>query len=220
MTQEHGTQEHGAQRHGTQRHPTQPSVLFVDNFDSFSFNLVDELRRRGCRVEVWRNDLPAERALELALALPAPRLIVLSPGPGAPADAGCCVALARLALGRVPLLGICLGHQALVEALGGEVGLAGEVVHGKASRVEHNERGLFLGLELPLTVGRYHSLAATRVPEDLEVTAWIARPGDDLVMAVEHRTHPMAGLQFHPESILTPRGGRLLENALEWARLG
>lgn len=192
------------------------NVFFVDNFDSFSFNLVDELRRRGCAVEVWRNDLPAAAALEKALALPAPRLIVLSPGPGAPRDAGCCVPLVRLAReAGVPLLGICLGHQALVEALGGTVGPAPAIVHGKASRVDHDGEGVFAGLERPLTVGRYHSLTATEVPDELIVRAHTA--AGEVVMAVEHRTAKLAGLQFHPESILTPLGGPLLERILAWA---
>lgn len=190
------------------------NVLFIDNFDSFTFNLVDELRRRGCAVEVWRNDLSAEEAISKAEALPAPRLIVLSPGPGSPAEAGCCVPLVRLARDRgVPLLGICLGHQALVEALGGEVGAAPAIVHGKASRVEHDGAGIFAGVERPLTVGRYHSLTATRVPDELTVRA---RTGE-VVMAVEHTSAKLAGLQFHPESILTPLGGPLLERILAWA---
>jgi anthranilate synthase component 2 len=189
------------------------SVLLIDNFDSFTFNLKDELAKRGCHVAVWRNDLPAPRALELALELPAPRLIVLSPGPGHPREAGCCVELIRLAKGTVPLLGICLGHQALVHALGGTVGGAGEIVHGKASVIDHDGTGLFEGLPSRFLVGRYHSLVATEVPEALRVTA---RYGE-LVMAVEGVDAKLAGVQFHPESLLTPWGGRLLENALAWA---
>lgn len=190
------------------------SVLLIDNFDSFSFNLVDELEKRGAAVQVWRNDLAAERALALALALPAPRLIVLSPGPGAPAEAGCCVELVRLAArARVPLFGVCLGHQAIVEAFGGEVGFAGEVVHGKASRVDHGGSGLFAGLPSPMYVGRYHSLAERRLPAELRVTA---RAGE-LVMAVEHASAPVAGVQFHPESILTPGGGQIIDRVLAWA---
>lgn len=189
------------------------SVLFIDNFDSFSFNLVDEFSRAGCHLEVWRNDLPAGEALQKALALPPPRLIVLSPGPGAPADAGCCVDLIRLARGRLPVLGICLGHQALVEALGGVVGRAPQVVHGKTSLVSHDGGGIFAGLPSPLVVGRYHSLVATSLPDELEVRATV----DGLVMAVEQPAQRLAGVQFHPESILTPLGSRLLGNALRWA---
>jgi anthranilate synthase component 2 len=190
------------------------SALLIDNFDSFSFNLVDELEKRGATVEVWRNDVGAERALAMVLARPAPRLLVLSPGPGSPAEAGCSMELCRLAAReRVPLFGVCLGHQALVEAFGGDVGFAGEVVHGKASRVEHDGTGVFAGLASPMYVGRYHSLAALRLPAELRVNA---RAGD-LVMAVEHVSAPLAGVQFHPESILTPAGGLLVDRILAWA---
>lgn len=206
--------------------PGETSVLLIDNFDSFTFNLADDLARRGCQVHVWRNDLPATEAFALALSLPAPRMILLSPGPGAPGDAGCCEDLVRLARGQVPLLGICLGHQAIVTALGGVVGRAPTIVHGKSGLVRHEGRGLFAGLPDPMPVGRYHSLAATRVPEGLEVSArlHVLGPGDpgpgQLVMAVEDRPGKLAGLQFHPESILTPEGGRLLDNALAWAAEG
>ena len=188
------------------------NVLFIDNFDSFTFNLVDELRKRGCQVDVWRNDLSAEQALALAEAMPAPRMIVLSPGPGAPREAGCCVPLVRLAAGRVPLFGVCLGHQAMVESLGGEVGSAGTIVHGKTSPMVHDGTGVFAGLPSPMAVGRYHSLAALRLPSSLRTTARVG----DVVMAVEHVSHKLVGVQFHPESILTPEGGRLLENVMRW----
>jgi anthranilate synthase/aminodeoxychorismate synthase-like glutamine amidotransferase len=198
------------------------NILLIDNFDSFSFNLVDELRKRGGAVEVWRNDIAASRALEIAVAMPAPRMIVLSPGPGAPADAGCCVELIRAVevANDVSLFGVCLGHQAIVEALGGEVGFAGEVVHGKAARVSHDGTGMFAGLPSPMFVARYHSLAAKRLPPSLRVTARIDRAGDEdegLVMAVEHLRAKIAGVQFHPESILTPRGGELLDRVVSWA---
>jgi anthranilate synthase component 2 len=189
------------------------NVLFIDNFDSFSFNLVDDLRRRGAEVSVWRNDITASEALERVLALPAPRLLMISPGPGTPADAGCCVELIGLALGKVPLFGVCLGHQALIEACGGRVGFAGEVVHGKAARVTHGGEGIFEGLPSPMLAARYHSLAALRLPEELEVVAHCG----DLVMAVAHRQAPAIGVQFHPESILTPRGGLLMDAVLRWA---
>lgn len=189
------------------------SVLFIDNFDSFSFNLVDELQKRSANVEVWRNDLPPDAALSLCLQLPAPRLLVLSPGPGAPAQAGCCVPLIRLAAGKVPVFGVCLGHQAIIEAFGGTVGYAGEVVHGKAAPITHDGTGLFEGIESPVPAARYHSLAAHRLPDELRVTATTG----DLVMAVEHRTHAIAGVQFHPESVLTLAGGKLMQNVMRWA---
>ncbi len=198
------------------------SVLLIDNFDSFSFNLVDELKKRGGAVEVWRNDVAAERALAIALAMPAPRLVVLSPGPGAPAEAGSCIAIIRKVAERhaagdrdVALFGVCLGHQAIVEAFGGEVGFAGEVVHGKAGRVIHDGTGLFAGLPSPMFAARYHSLAATRVPGELRVTA--ALDESSLPMAVEHQSARIAGVQFHPESILTPRGGLFIDNVVAWA---
>lgn len=196
--------------------PGETSVLLIDNFDSFTFNLADDLARRRCRVHVWRNDLPATEAFALALALPEPRLILLSPGPGAPGEAGCCEDLVRLARGHVPLLGICLGHQAIVTALGGIVGRAPAIVHGKSGQVRHGGEGLFAGLPNPMPVGRYHSLVATRLPAGLEVSATLG----ELVMAVEDRPGKLVGLQFHPESILTPEGGRLLDNALAWAAEG
>ena len=193
--------------------PNPPRVVFVDNFDSFTWNLVDEFARRGSAVEVWRNTAPA--ALLLARAKEErPGLLVLSPGPGSPGAAGCCIELARCAAdARVPLFGVCLGHQAMVEAFGGTVGPAGEVVHGKTSRIAHQGGPLFEGVPSPFPVGRYHSLAATRLPECLVPIAGT----DRLVMAVAHRTAPQLGVQFHPESILTPEGGRIIENVLRWA---
>ena len=190
------------------------SVLMIDNFDSFSFNLVDDLARRGAAVSTWRNDLSLERALELARALPAPRLVVLSPGPGTPERAGCCVALAKAAAEEgIAVFGVCLGHQAIVTAFGGEVAFAGEVVHGKAAAITHDGRGPLAGLPSPMRAARYHSLAATKVPASLEV---IARTGE-VVMAVVHRELPVFGVQFHPESILTTDGGRLIDNVMSWA---
>jgi anthranilate synthase component 2 len=188
-------------------------IVFIDNFDSFTWNLVDEFARRGAEVEVWRNTVPAEHALVRARS-GGPSLLVLSPGPGTPADAGCCIELVRLAAAeRLPLLGVCLGHQAMVEAFGGVVGPAGEVVHGKTSRVRHEGGPLFEGVPSPFPVGRYHSLAASVMPDSLRPIAGTGR----LVMAVAHRTAPQFGVQFHPESILTPEGGRIIENVIRWA---
>jgi len=188
-------------------------LVFVDNFDSFTWNLVDEFARRGASVEVWRNSVPAGAVLARATN-GSPSLLVLSPGPGTPAQAGCCVELVRRAAeARVPLFGVCLGHQAMVEAFGGVVGPAGEVVHGKTSRVRHEGGPLFEGVPSPFPVGRYHSLAATTLPDCLHPIAGTER----VVMAVAHRSAPQLGVQFHPESILTPEGGRIIENVIRWA---
>jgi anthranilate synthase component II len=188
-------------------------LVFVDNFDSFTWNLVDEFARRGAEVEVWRNSATAEHVLARAAGA-RHALLVLSPGPGAPAEAGCCIEVVRRAAEQsVPLFGVCLGHQAMIEAFGGVVGPAGEVVHGKTSRVRHGGGVLFEGIPSPFPVGRYHSLAASVVPKALETVA----ESGSIVMAVAHRTAPQLGVQFHPESILTPDGGRIIDNVIHWA---
>jgi anthranilate synthase/aminodeoxychorismate synthase-like glutamine amidotransferase len=184
-------------------------VLLVDNFDSFAWNLVDEFARRGARVTVWRNTAAADELLARR-----PSLVVLSPGPGAPASAGCCIPIARLAARlRVPLFGVCLGHQAIVEAHGGTVGPAPSIVHGKGTAVRHEGGPPFEGIPSPFVAARYHSLAATKLPSCLKPTA----TSDGIVMAAAHRAAPQLGVQFHPESILTPEGGRIIENVLRWA---
>ena len=182
-------------------------VLLIDNYDSFTYNLVHLLEELGAEVVVRRNDAVA---LDEAASLEPDRLVV-SPGPGRPADAGVSVALIRELGPRVGTLGVCLGHQAVVEAFGGEVGAARALLHGKASLLRHDGRGVFAGLPEEIEVGRYHSLAATRVPGELEVSA---RTDDGEVMAVRHRSHPIEGVQFHPESVLTPHGRTLLANFL------
>jgi para-aminobenzoate synthetase component II len=178
-------------------------ILVVDNYDSFTYNLVHLFAELGAEVVVRRNDAPGLEALE-------PTHLVVSPGPGRPPPR--VVELIRRT--RVPTLGVCLGHQSIVEAFGGEVGPAGRLVHGKASNVHHDGRGLFRGLPDPLEAGRYHSLAATRVPDVLEVCATC---DDGEVMAVRHRELPVDGVQFHPESVLTPLGSDLARNFLEHA---
>jgi len=188
-----------------------PNVFFLDNVDSFVFNLVDEFARRGCEVQVWRNTILVEHALEMLASLPEPRLLVVSPGPGAPGDAGCSVELIRRLPEDVSMFGVCLGHQALIEAFGGSVGPAGEVVHGKSSLLDHSGEGLFADIPSPMMIGRYHSLAGQRIPPELRVTASLG----GIVMAVAHESRPLWGVQFHPESILTPQGGRLLDNVLK-----
>ena len=186
-------------------------VLMIDNYDSFTYNLVHLFEELGAEVVVRRNDaITAEEAEELA-----PDRLVVSPGPGRPADAGVSVELVRRLGGRVPTLGVCLGHQAIVEAFGGEVGPSRHLVHGKASAIDHDGRGLFQGLPERFEAGRYHSLAASRVPDCLEVSA---RCAEDEVMAVRHYELPVDGVQFHPESVLTPVGPELARNFLEGPR--
>ncbi len=165
---------------------------------------------RGAELEVRRNDaVDAAEAVRLA-----PTHLIVSPGPGRPADAGATVEIIRALAGRVPVLGVCLGHQAIVEAFGGVVGYAHELVHGKAAPVRHDGRGLFAGLPDPFDAGRYHSLAATTVPDVLEVSATAP---DGEVMAVRHRELRVDGVQFHPESVLTPEGAKLAANFLRAA---
>jgi anthranilate synthase component 2 len=190
-------------------------ILVVDNYDSFTFNLVQALQSLGAEVEVHRND---EISIDDVRAM-TPEAIVLSPGPCTPAEAGISVPLIRALSGALPILGVCLGHQSIGAAFGGVVRRAGRVVHGKTSPVSHEGTGLFSGLPRPLSVGRYHSLAVERstLPEVLEVTAVAADDGE--VMALRHRAHPTVGVQFHPESVLTPDGPALLRNFLE-GRLG
>jgi anthranilate synthase component 2 len=183
-------------------------ILLVDNYDSFTYNLAHLFQELGAEVTVIRNDaIDADRAEEFA-----PSSLVVSPGPGRPAEAGASVEIVRRLGPRVPTLGVCLGHQAIVEAFGGEIGQAKRLLHGKASAVTHDGRGVFAGLPDPLEGGRYHSLAAARVPDSLEVCA---RTEDGEVMAVRHREHPIVGIQFHPESVLTPDGPALARNFLE-----
>jgi anthranilate synthase/aminodeoxychorismate synthase-like glutamine amidotransferase len=183
-------------------------ILMVDNYDSFTYNLVHLFEELGAEVVVRRNDAVT---VEEAEGLEPDRLVV-SPGPGRPADAGVSVELIRALGPSVPTLGVCLGHQAVVEAFGGEVGAAKALLHGKASTVVHDGRGVFAGLPERFEAGRYHSLAATVVPDHLEVSA---RTEDGEVMGVRHRELPIEGVQFHPESVLTlPLGREIARNFL------
>jgi anthranilate synthase/aminodeoxychorismate synthase-like glutamine amidotransferase len=183
-------------------------ILLVDNYDSFTYNLAHLFGELGAEVDVRRNDaVTADQAEALA-----PEYLVVSPGPGRPGDAGATLEVVRRLSPTTPTLGVCLGHQAIVEAFGGTVGQARGLVHGKSCVVRHDGRGLFAGLPKELEVGRYHSLAATAIPDVLEVTA---RADDGEVMAVRHRELPVVGVQFHPESVLTPDGRAMAENFLE-----
>ena len=191
-------------------HTLGDSVLVVDNYDSFTFNLVQRLGELGARCVVIRNDT----ATVAAIAERRPAAVVISPGPKTPADAGISVELIRRLGEHVPVLGVCLGHQAIGEAYGGRVVRAASLMHGRLSQVHHDGTGLFAGVPDPFAATRYHSLVVEEatLPGDLEVTA---RTSDGVIMGLRHRTHPVAGVQFHPESIGTDAGYRILENFLE-----
>jgi anthranilate synthase/aminodeoxychorismate synthase-like glutamine amidotransferase len=186
-------------------------IVLLDNFDSFTWNLVDQLRTQGDTVTVYRNHVDPAVVVE---ALDGPgSILVLSPGPGHPSEAGCMPRLLQTLRGRVPIIGICLGHQAIVELYGGTVGGANEVFHGKYSLIRHCGTHMFAGLPCPLQVARYHSLAGTRIPECLEVVATM----NETNMAVVHPGDRVCGFQFHPESIMTPNGIDLLRQTIAWA---
>jgi len=191
-------------------------LLVLDNYDSFTYNLVQYVGELGAEPVVYRND-----ALSTADALALrPEAIIISPGPGEPSAAGISIPLIRAAAGMIPVLGVCLGHQAMGEAFGGRVVRAGRLMHGKTTEVTHLGDGLFEGVANPLTVMRYHSLvvAAEDFPPELEITAWsMDRPRGQEIMALRHRTQPLYGVQFHPESIATDSGKTLVMNFLRLA---
>ena len=187
-------------------------LLLIDNYDSFTYNLVQAFLVLGAHVDVHRND-----ALSVADALAlAPSHLVISPGPGRPEDAGSTLAMIGAFAGKIPVLGVCLGHQAIVHYYGGRIVGAATLMHGKTSWVQHDARQLFEGLPNPFEAGRYHSLAASQaeMPAELLVTA---RTKEGEIMGVRHLEHPVAGVQFHPESVLTPNGPHLLANFLQMA---
>ncbi|MGH7703010.1 MAG: anthranilate synthase component II [Gemmatimonadales bacterium] len=194
-------------------------LLVLDNYDSFTYNLVQYAGELGAEPVVFRNDALTPAA---ALAL-APSAIIVSPGPRTPGEAGISVPLIRAAAGKVPVLGVCLGHQAIGEAFGGRVVRADRLMHGKTTDITHDGRSIFEGLTQPLRVMRYHSLviAPEGLPDVLEVNAWSAdRPAGREIMAVRHRVWPIFGVQFHPESVATAEGKRLLSNFLNLAAVG
>jgi anthranilate synthase component II len=190
-------------------------LLMIDNYDSFTYNLVQYFGELGADVHVHRND---QITVDEVAALQ-PRHIVLSPGPCTPNEAGICLELIERLQGRFPILGVCLGHQSIGQAFGGTVQRAREVMHGKVSLVHHNDHGVFRGLPTPYTATRYHSLVVARenLPDCFEITAWTEHAAGtmDEIMGLRHRTLPIEGVQFHPESILTEHGHALLKNFLE-----
>jgi anthranilate synthase/aminodeoxychorismate synthase-like glutamine amidotransferase len=186
-------------------------IVVIDNYDSFTFNLVQYLWELGASVEVFRNDQIDVDGIRSHR----PEALVLSPGPCTPSEAGICVSAIQALSGQVPILGVCLGHQAIGQAFGGRVVRAKQVMHGKTSWIDHDGSGLFSGVTAPMEAGRYHSLVVEResLPGELRVTA--SSQDDGEIMALAHRTHPTIGVQFHPESVLTPQGKKLLANFLE-----
>jgi anthranilate synthase/aminodeoxychorismate synthase-like glutamine amidotransferase len=187
-------------------------VLFIDNFDSFTYNLVDDFCKRDCQARVYRADTDIEELKNLAVEF-GPDLLVISPGPGTPDSAGVSLSVVDYFKDKLPVFGVCLGHQVIAQYFGGKVGHAPEPMHGKPSRVTHNQRGIFAGVENPLQAGRYHSLCVTELPECMEQTAEF----EGIIMGAEHKRLPIFGVQFHPESILTPAGGKIIENVLSIA---
>jgi len=190
-------------------------MLMIDNFDSFTYNLVQGFRTQGAEVIVFRNnaiDIEQAQALE-------PTHLVISPGPGRPTDAGVSMQLIQYFGPKIPILGVCLGHQCIVEAFGGKIGYAQQLMHGKTSIIQHDQATIFTDLDNPLVAGRYHSLAAdsTTFPKSLDISATTK---DNEIMAVRHKTYSIEGVQFHPESILTPLGEKLMHNFLQQKKRG
>ena len=189
-------------------------VFVLDNYDSFTYNLVQYLGELGAEVNVRRNDQVTVADIEELR----PERILISPGPCTPSDAGISVELIRHFAGKVPILGVCLGHQAMGEAFGGKIVRAKNLMHGKTSRVEHDGKTIFRGLESPMTATRYHSLivAEDSLPADLEISArTVERDGTCVIMGLRHREFPVEVVQFHPESVLTDQGPKLVENFLK-----
>jgi len=190
-------------------------LLMIDNYDSFTYNLVQYLGELGAEVRVYRNDRISIAEIERL----SPERIVISPGPCTPNEAGVSVEAIRTFAGRIPILGVCLGHQSIGQAFGGRIVHARSIMHGKTSMIYHTDKGVFSGLPSPLEATRYHSLVIEKetLPDCLELTAWTAGSGDEIdeIMGVRHREFAVEGVQFHPESILTQHGHAMLKNFLE-----
>ena len=187
------------------------NILMIDNFDSFTYNLVDEFEKRNCKVYVYRNNISFEN-FENIIKNINPKLIVISPGPSAPKTAGISINVIRRYAGKIPIFGVCLGHQCIIEAFNGVVDKAPEVFHGKPSKIIHDNKIIYKNVGNPFQAGRYHSLAGLKISDDLVVSA---KTDNNVVMGVRHKNFFVEGVQFHPESILTPSGGLIIENLLE-----
>src|SRR3989338_7630672 len=186
------------------------NILMIDNFDSFTFNLVDEFEKRNCKVHVYRNNISLDDFDKIVNEIK-PSLIVISPGPSTPKDAGISIDVIKNYSGKIPIFGVCLGHQAIIAAFGGIVDKAPEVFHGKPSKISHDRKNIYQNLPNPIQVARYHSLKGLEVPSELEITS---KTDNGIVMGVRHKKFFVEGVQFHPESILTPDGGLMIQNLL------
>lgn len=190
------------------------NIVILDNFDSFTFNLLDEFSFEQNQVHVWRNNIAIDDAYKKIMSLAKPRLIVLSPGPGHPDDAGIMNELILRLKGHVPIFGVCLGMQAMVSTFGGKVDRAKNIVHGKARLLKHTQELIFAGLEKNIMVARYHSLYTKELPDCFTPLAC----SEEMIMAIAHKDYPILGIQFHPESILTTYGSHMLKNVISWAK--
>ena len=187
------------------------NIIFIDNFDSFSYNLVDQFKSLNHKVYIYRNDVSLEFISDILSKVDNP-IVVISPGPGNPSQAGIIIPLIKHIKGKIPIIGICLGHQAIVQAYGGIVSHSNEIVHGKTALIKHNNHKIFNNINNPMTVARYHSLVAVDVPKSLNITSEV----NGLVMSIINDNDKVCGFQFHPESIMTTDGAKLLENTINW----
>jgi anthranilate synthase component II len=188
------------------------NVLLLDNIDSFTYNLVDQLRISHHKVVIYRNYISSKIIINALLKMDNP-VLILSPGPGTPDNAGCMLKLLNVLKGKIPMIGICLGHQAIIEAYGGEIGYSKKILHGKVSMVNHDNKEMFLNMNNPFPVARYHSLVCKTVPNKFTINAVFNKT----IMGIRNNCERICGFQFHPESILTPQGTKLLNQTLNWS---
>lgn len=189
-------------------------IFLIDNIDSFTYNLVDQLRKNNHKVTIYRNNLPISLIIK-KITKKSKSILMISPGPGMPVNAGCILKLIKILIGKIPIIGICLGHQAIIEAYGGCIVPANEILHGKSSMIYHDSKYMFHNMPNPLSVARYHSLIGKNIPVSLKINAFYKK----MVMAVRNNNDKVCGFQFHPESILTTEGEKLLNQTISWALL-
>lgn len=187
-------------------------IILIDNIDSFTYNLVDQLRAKNHHVIIYRNQLPIKIILKKISKIKNP-ILIISPGPGIPSKAGCVPKLIKCMIGKIPIVGICLGHQAIVEAYGGIIMRSGEILHGQTSKISHDNKYMFRNIPNNFSVARYHSLIAKNIPNSLKINAYYK----NIVMGVRNNLDKVCGFQFHPESILTTQGNKLLNQTILWA---